>query len=163
MTTSNIPIRVRCSGLCTVHCDHRDSEPGGQHGPGNDEIASILADIELIDWHLDAAAPQIYRQDPAASAELNEARALLNRFRRIAAGPASEGQEAVDALNEATGGNPRKGVIGDDDTILGELGDGAVANLLAIQSIVKDTDAAWAVFLAALAKARSRVPDGDLP
>jgi hypothetical protein len=155
--TYEIPIRRRCSGLCTVHCDSDD-----------DWFADVLAAIERVDRHLDEAAPQIFRPDrrkgatgseAAILAELNEARALLNRFRRIAAGPASEGIEAVDALNEAAGGNPRKGVIGDTDTILGELGDGAVANLLAIQSILKNTDATWAVFTAALAKARSRVPE----
>lgn len=110
-------------------------------------VEEILAAIRLVDWHLDEAAPAIYRDNP-----------LANRWRRIAAGPASEGQEAVDALNLATGGNPRKGVIGNDETILGELGDGAVANLLAIQSVLKDTDATWAVFTAALAKALARVP-----
>jgi hypothetical protein len=155
MTTSNIPIRVRCSGLCAVHCD------------GSDEVDALLADIALVDQHLDDAAPQVYRQDQrtgtteseaAILAELNEARALCNLFRRVAAGPASEGQEAVDAVNLATGGNPRKGVIGDTDTILGELGDGAVANLLAIQSILKNTDLTWQVFIAAMDKAVDRVP-----
>jgi hypothetical protein len=126
------------------------------------DVAEILAAIRIVDAHLDAAAPQVYRQDPAASAELNEARALANHYRRISAGPSSEAQEAVDALNLATGGNPRKGVIGDEDTILGELGDGVVANLLAIQSFTKDTDRTWAVFMAALAKALARVP-GDRP
>lgn len=116
-----------------------------------DGVAMILTIIERVDQHLDDAAPEIYRQDSDASR-------LANRWRRLAAGPASEGQEAVDALNLATGGNPRKGVIGDDSTILGECGDAAVASLLAIQSITKDKDATWQVFMAALGKAIQRVP-----
>lgn len=114
---------------------------------GEYNVMEILAAVRLADAWLDAAAPGIYRDNP-----------LANRYRRIAAGPASEGQEAVDALNLATGGNPRKGVVGDELTILDELGDGAVANLLAIQSVTKDTDATWSVFIAALAKIVSRIP-----
>ena len=64
----------------------------------------------------------------------------------------------MDALNLATGGNPRKGVTGDDETVKGELGDTVVAALLAIQSMTKDTDATWDVVMAALAKALGRVP-----
>lgn len=45
-------------------------------------------------------------------------------------------------------------------TILGELGDGVMANLLAIQSITKDPAAAWAIVMGAAGKARGRVPDG---
>lgn len=118
------------------------------------DVTWILAAIELVDAHLDAAAPEIYRQD-------NDASRLANRWRRLAAGPASEGQEAVDELNLSTGGNPRKGVIGDQGTVLKELGDCAVASLLAIQSETKNTGATWEVFLAALAKALNRVPDGN--
>jgi hypothetical protein len=132
-------------------------QPPGQSAPpwpdlSRDTIpAEIMAAVVIVDAHLDEAAPAIYRDDHPASR-------LANHWRRIAAGPASEGIEAVDALNLATGGNPRKGVIGDESTILGELGDGAVANLLAIQSFTKNADATWAVFIAALAKALSRVP-----
>lgn len=118
---------------------------------GEYNVLEILVALRLVDAALDAFAPDVYQgADPASR--------LLNRWRRIAAGPASEGQEAVDALNLATGGNPRKGVVGDDDTILGELGDGVVANLLAIQHMTKDTDATWSVFIEALAKAVARVP-----
>jgi hypothetical protein len=127
---------------------------------GDCSVRDILRAIEIVDQHLDDAAPGIYRPDPAASAELNEARVLANRWRRIAAGPASEGQESVDALNLATGGNPRKGVTGDMDTVCGELGDTVSAGLLAIQSITKDTSQTWTWFTWALSKALSRVPQG---
>lgn len=115
------------------------------------DVGEILAAVEIADRWLDEAAPEIYRGDHPASK-------LANHWRRIAAGPASEGIEAVDALNLATGGNPRKGVAGDESTILGELGDGAVANLLAIQSFTKDTGDTWDVFITALAKILGRVP-----
>ena len=116
------------------------------------DVGEILAAVRVADRWLDEDAPEIYRTNP-----------LANRWRRIAAGPASEGQESVDALNLATGGNPRKGVIGDDETIMGELGDTAVAALLAIQSITKDTDVTWAMFLAALSKILARVPEKYRP
>jgi hypothetical protein len=116
--------------------------------PSGDDLNWVLQVVEVVDRHLDDAAPEIYRTNP-----------LANRWRRIAAGPASEGQEAVDALNLATGGNPRKGVIGDDTTVLGELGDSVGASILAIQSITKDTGKTWDVVLAALVKALSRVPE----
>lgn len=112
------------------------------------DLAWVRGVIELVDRHLDEAAPAIYRDNP-----------LANRWRRIAGGPFSEGREAVDALCLSTGGNPRKGVVGDRGTVLSELGDDAVASLLAIQSETKNITATWEVFLAALAKARSRVPD----
>jgi hypothetical protein len=131
-------------------------EPGQAFMPWPDlsreyDVSEILAAIRVVDYHLDAAAPEIYRGDHPACK-------LANRWRRIAAGPVSEAVESADALNLASGGNPRKGVVGDDDTVLGELGDTASSALLAIQSITKDTDATWAVFIAALSKALSRVP-----
>jgi hypothetical protein len=126
-------------------------------------LPAILGVIELVDAHLDEAAPAIYRPGPDDDPELRAVKALLNRWRRIAAGPASEGQESVDALNLATGGNPRKGVVGDEDTVLMELGDTVTAALLAIQSVTKDTARTWNVFLHALAKARSRVPEPVFP
>lgn len=111
----------------------------------------LLGVIEVVDRHLDEAAPEIYRQD-------NDASRLANQWRRIAGGPFSEGREAVDALCLATGGNPRKGVTGGEAEILGELGDAVIAAMLAIQSRTKDTAATWDVVMAAAAKARSRVP-----
>jgi hypothetical protein len=126
-------------------------------------IPAILRVIELVDAHLDDAAPAVYRTDPAASAELNEARALANRWRRIAGGPGCEVHEATEELLAVTGGNPRKGVHGSEADMLSELGDTACAALLAIQSQTKDTAKTWQLFLAALAKAESRVPADPSP
>jgi hypothetical protein len=110
-------------------------------------IPAILRVIELVDAHLDDAAPAIYRDNP-----------LANRWRRIAGGPGCEVHEATEELLAVTGGNPRKGVHGSEADMLSELGDTACAALLAIQSQTKDTTKTWRVFLAALAKAESRVP-----
>jgi hypothetical protein len=122
------------------------------------EKAWILDVIRRVDAHLDDDAPQNYRTDPAASAELNEARALANKWRRIAGGPGCEVHEATEALLAVTGGNPRKGFHGSEEDMLGELGDTTVAGLLAIQSQTKDVRRTWDVFLTALAKAAGRVP-----
>jgi hypothetical protein len=132
--------------------------PPGGFMTAPDEKAWILDIIERFDAHLDDAAPQAYRTSPAASAELNEARALANKWRRIAGGPGCEVHEATEELLAVTGGNPRKGFHGSEKDMLGELGDTAVAALLAIQSQVKDVRRTWDVFLTALAKAESRIP-----
>lgn len=134
-----IPVRIRCSGLCAVHCD-------GQH-----EISLILGLIALVDAHLDEAGPQWAKDCPEA-----------NMYRRV--GKAQlEAAEAMEELSLATGENPRKGRHPEArERMLAELGDTVVAGLLGIQSQLKDTAATWTVFRAALAKAASRVPDsGD--
>lgn len=113
-------------------------------------LARLLHAIETVDAHLDSAAPEIYRMDHPASR-------LANRWRRIAGGPVSESVEASDALNLATGGNPRK-PRGSARDITAELGDTAFAALLAIQSEVKDAGVTWGIFLAAMEKALARVP-----
>lgn len=128
--------------------------PRNQPEPGPADVYNLawaLRAVEIVDRYLDEAAPEVFRQD-------NEASRIANRFRRLAAGPASEGQEAVDALNLAVGGNPRKGVTGTEDDVLLELGDTVSAALFAIQSITKDTGLTWQWVLAALSKALNRVP-----
>jgi hypothetical protein len=110
-------------------------------------LAWVRDVIERFDAYLDEAAPPEYRDNP-----------LANRWRRLAGGPGCEVHEATEALLAVTGGNPRKGVHGSEDDVLAELGDTAVAALLAIQSQVKDAGMTWHVFLAALAKAESRLP-----
>lgn len=144
-------------GLGFEPADDEDREPGCQQHPAlRDEagdvhdLAWVLRVVQVVDRWLDDAAPPEYRDNP-----------LANRWRRLAAGPASEGQEAVDALNLATGGNPRKGVAGTEDDVLMELGDTVSAALFAIQSITKDTGLTWQWVLAALAKALSRIPEAE--
>jgi hypothetical protein len=127
---------------------HRGWQPRPE--PFGHDLDWVLRVIEIVDRHLDEAAPPEYKDNP-----------LANRWRRIAAGPVSEAVEAADALNLATGGNPRKGVIGDEDDILLELADTAAAALFAIQSVTKGTHPTWQWFLAALAKALSRVPQPE--
>jgi hypothetical protein len=136
----------------------REASMGLEHlDGGTRSVPEILHAIELVDQHLDDAAPQVYRQDPAASAELNEARGLANMWRRSYGG-VSEAAETQDALVGVTGGNPRKGIYATRDEMLDEAGDTAVSALLFIQSQTKDTGCTWQVFLDALAKAESRVP-----
>jgi hypothetical protein len=142
--TYEIPIRPRCSGLCAEHCGAPETAAAGH-------LARILHAIETVDAWLDEAAPAWAKQD-------SEASRVANMYRRAAAGPASEGQEIVDAINGMTGGNPRKGVCKTPGDVLAEGGDTAVAALLFIQSQVKDIAATWDVFTAALDKALGRVP-----
>jgi hypothetical protein len=120
---------------------------GALTGRCSPDLAWVLDVIRRVDAHLDDDAPDIYRDNP-----------LANRWRRIAGGPGCEVHEATEELLAVTGGNPRKGFHGSDDDVLVELGDSAVASLLAIQSQTKDTAATWAVFLGALAKTESRLP-----
>lgn len=110
------------------------------------DVAGICAAIRLVDAHLDASTAQAYRDQPLA--------ADWARITKVC----EEAGEVWKALSKLTGENPRKGVCGTQDELLGELGDTASAALCAIQHITKDTDVTWAVFIAALAKAIGRVP-----
>jgi hypothetical protein len=111
------------------------------------DVGEILARIEAVDAHLDEAAPWQFRENPVA-----------NRWRRVTK-VCEESGEVWRALSGWDGENPRKGACGSRDELLAELGDTAVAALLAIQSLVKNLSQTWAVFLAALDKARGRVLD----
>lgn len=113
---------------------------------GEYNVSEILAAVRLVDACLDATTAQAYQDQP-----------LAGHWSRIGKA-AAEAQEAVEALGGVTGENPRKGVCDTWDHVMEELGDTACAALLAIQHITKDTDATWSVFIGALAKAVSRVP-----
>jgi hypothetical protein len=110
------------------------------------DVAEICAAIRVVDAHLDANTAQVYRDQP-----------LAGDMSRIGKAQ-NEAREAMEALAGATGENPRKGVCDTWEHVLEELGDTACAALLGIQHKTKDTDATWAVFIAALAKALGRVP-----
>jgi hypothetical protein len=111
------------------------------------QLAWILGALEAVDAHLDEAGPQWAKDCPEANMQRRVGKAQL------------EAAEAMEELSLLTGENPRKGQHPEArDRMLAELGDTAVAALLGIQSQVKDTGVTWAIFLAALAKAGSRVP-----
>lgn len=95
------------------------------------------------DWLDSDVAPQ-YRAQPLAH--------LWARVTKVC----SEAGEVMDALSALTGENPRKGVCGTEAELLGELGDAAIAPILAIQHLTGDTAATWAVVSAALVKVRER-------
>jgi hypothetical protein len=110
------------------------------------DVREILAAILLVDAHLDADTAQAYRDQP-----------LAGHWSRITKA-VDEAAEAKEALEGVTGENPRKGVCDTWEHVTEELGDTACAALLGIQHITKDTDVTWAVFIAALAKGLSRIP-----
>jgi hypothetical protein len=128
-------------------------------GPGwfallDRSVQRLLLDIEAVDAHLD---------DPAGLAPAFAESEVANRMRRVAK-PMTEANEAYEEMELFHGSNPRKPQDPEAyDRMLAELGDTAVCALLAIQSQVKNLSLTWKVFLAALAKARSRVPGGAGP
>ena len=110
-------------------------------------VPAILGALEVVDAHLDEAGPQWAKDCPEANMARRVGKAQL------------EAAEAMEELSLLTGENPRKGIHPEArGRMLAELGDTAVAALLGIQSQVKDTGITWTIFLAALAKARGRVP-----
>lgn len=116
-------------------------------------LAELLEAVEMVDAHIDAATAEEYRAQPLA--------ADWARVTKVC----EEAGEVWAALSKLTGENPRKGVCGTRGELLGELGDTAMAAICAIQHLTKNTDETWAVFSAALLKARGRVsdPTGNRP
>jgi NTP pyrophosphatase (non-canonical NTP hydrolase) len=114
-------------------------------------LAELLQAVEIVDAHIDSATSPQYREQPLA---LDWARVTK---------VCEEAGEVWRALSKMTGENPRKGVCGTEDELLGELGDTVSAGLCAIQHLTKDTEATWAVVSAALAKARHRASEHPMP
>jgi NTP pyrophosphatase (non-canonical NTP hydrolase) len=108
-------------------------------------LPELLEAVKIVDAHIDANTAPDYLAQPLA---LDWARVTK---------VCEEAGEVWAALSKYTGENPRKGVCGTLDDLLGELGDTASAAICAIQHLTKDTDRTWEVVSAALAKARSRV------
>jgi len=108
-------------------------------------LAEMLEAVEIVDAHIDSATAPQYQGQPLA---LDWARVTK---------VCEEAGEVWRALSNLTGENPRKGVCGTRDELLGELGDTASAAICAIQHLTKDTGETWAVVSAALLKARQRV------
>ena len=117
------------------------SEPDGREG----EIpARMLAAIRNVDAWLDSEAGDGY--GPGS---------LAQDWGRVAKA-AEEVGEAIAALIAMTGQNPRKGVHGTLDDLLGELGDVAVTGIFAIQHFTKNEHQTGAIVMAAMEKAASR-------
>ena len=110
-------------------------------------LDELLEAVRIVDAHIDSATGADYRAQPLA---LHWARVTK---------VCEEAGEVWRALSKWTGENPRKGVCGTEEDLLGELGDTASAAICAIQHLTKDTDATWAVVSAALIKARARVTE----
>jgi NTP pyrophosphatase (non-canonical NTP hydrolase) len=108
-------------------------------------LPDLLDAVEIVDAHLDANTAPGYLAQPLA--------ADWARVTKVC----EEAGEVWAALSKYTGENPRKGVCGTLDDLLGELGDTVSAGICAIQHLTKDTDRTWEVVSAALAKARGRV------
>jgi len=123
----------------------------GCGGPERLTLAELLQAVETVDAHIDSATAPQYRDNPLA---LDWA-----RITKVC----EEAGEVWRALSKLTGENPRKGVCGTEDELLGELGDTASAAICAIQHRTKDTAATWAVVSAALIKARQRVTEQPAP
>ena len=108
-------------------------------------LAEALAIIEKVDAHLDSAGAPEYLAQP-----------LARDWARVTK-VCEEAGEVWKALSKLTGENPRKGVCGTEDELLGELADTACAAIFAIQHVTKDPARTWAAVSAALAKADERV------
>ena len=109
-----------------------------------DTLERVLAIIRNVDAWLDAEVGGDYGAEP-----------LGQDWARVAKA-AEESGEAVAALIAYTGQNPRKGVCGTLDELLGELADVACTGMFAIQHFTKDEQQTAAVILAAMEKAASR-------
>ena len=101
--------------------------------------------VRDVDAHLDANTAQPYRDQP-----------LAGHWARVTK-VCEEAGEVWAALSKLTGENPRKGVCGTEDELLGELGDTAMAAMCAVQHLTKDTERTQAVLAAAINKAADRV------
>jgi NTP pyrophosphatase (non-canonical NTP hydrolase) len=110
----------------------------------NGNLAGMLKAVEVVDTWLDSDVSPDYRAQP-----------LAHDWARITK-VCEEAGEVWRALSKETGENPRKGVCGTEDELLGELGDTVCAGLFAIQHRTKDTTRTLAIVATALAKARER-------
>jgi len=104
----------------------------------------LLEIIRNVDLWLDAEVAGDYKDQP-----------LGQDWARVAK-VAEETGEAIAALIAMTGQNPRKGVCGTLDELLGELADVAVTGMFAIQHFSKDADETLNIVMKALEKAASR-------
>jgi NTP pyrophosphatase (non-canonical NTP hydrolase) len=102
--------------------------------------------IEVIDDWLDCHGATTYQDQP-----------LAQDWARVAK-VAEETGEAIDRLIAMTGQNPRKGVCGTREELLGELADVALTAILAMQHFTKDSTETFRILDEVLAKIAGRVP-----
>lgn len=110
-------------------------------------LGRVLEIIRNVDTWLDAEAGPGYDE-----------RSLAQDWARVAKASEEVG-EAIEALIAMTGQNPRKGVCGTLDDLLGELGDVVVTGMFGIQHFTKDEQRTAAVIMAALEKAAARAAE----
>jgi hypothetical protein len=101
--------------------------------------------ITTVDAWLDREVAHRYRQQP-----------LAQDWARVAK-VAEEAGEAVRALIDCTGQNPRRGVCGSPAEVLKELADVVCTGLFAIQHFTGDADETAKIVEACLLKARGAV------
>lgn len=114
--------------------------------PGDEDMLtpSALRGIHAVDAWLDGAVSDTYVDQP-----------LGQDWARVAK-LAEEAGEAISALIDYTGQNPRKGVCGTEAEMLAEIADTATCGMLAIQHFTKDATRTHAILAAALAKVAAR-------
>lgn len=110
-------------------------------------LKRVLEIIRNVDLWLDAEPEESYVGQP-----------LAQDWARVAKASEEVG-EAIEALIAYTGQNPRKGVCGTLDDLLGELADVAVTGMFGIQHFTKDTAWTAAVVMASLEKAAKRAAE----
>lgn len=104
----------------------------------------MLAIARDVDAWLDGAVTSTYLEQP-----------LAQDWARVAK-VSEEAGEAIAALIAYTGQNPRKGVCGSLDDLLGELADVFCTGLAAIQHFTKDPTETRAVLTRSLEKIEAR-------
>lgn len=107
-------------------------------------LEQVLTIIHDVDVWLDGDVADTYQGQPLAQDWARVAKAV------------EEVGEAVAALIAFTGQNPRKGVCGTREEMLGELADVAMTAIFGIQHFTKDAGQTWEIVSAALAKAHGR-------
>jgi NTP pyrophosphatase (non-canonical NTP hydrolase) len=109
--------------------------------------AAALPHIARVDAFIDHKAGAVYKEQPLALDWVRLAKV------------AEESGEAVDALIVLTAANPRKKSSKTLDDVLDELGDTAMAAILAVQHFTKDTERTAEVLRRALSKAVRRADE----
>lgn len=114
---------------------------------GEMDLPRVLAIVRDADAWLDGAVASDYKWQP-----------LAQDWARVAK-VSEEAGEAISALIAYSGQNPRKGVCGTREELLGELADAFCTGILAIQHFTKDPELTWAVVSRSLEKLEARAAE----